>query len=116
ACWAHVRRKFFDVDAADRVPALGAIPVLRRYADSVSEIPEHRFRRDISSSEIRARNSSPARRIISDERKDRRAGGAPSARLRAALCHSGVRKSGWSNRCPQSAPTAWTRIFIRGRR
>jgi hypothetical protein len=33
------------------VPALGAIPVLRRYADSVSEIPEHRFRRDI----IRAR-------------------------------------------------------------
>jgi hypothetical protein len=49
---AHVRRKFFD--AADRAPALGAIPVLRGYADFVSEIPEHRFRRDISSSEILA--------------------------------------------------------------
>ena len=44
-------------DAAGRVRALSDIPVPRRYADLFSEIPEHRFRFDASSSEIRARNS-----------------------------------------------------------
>ncbi|MGC1892005.1 MAG: hypothetical protein WA709_39005 [Stellaceae bacterium] len=43
------------IDAAGRVRALNDIPVPRRYADLFSEIPEHRFRFDISSSEIRAR-------------------------------------------------------------
>jgi Cytidylyltransferase-like len=43
-------------DAAGRVRALSDIPVPRRYADLFSEIPEHRFRLDASSSEIRARN------------------------------------------------------------
>src|SRR5437763_7413864 len=43
------------VDAAGRVRALNDIPVPRRYADLFSEIPEHHFRFDISSSEIRAR-------------------------------------------------------------
>jgi len=38
-----------------RVRALNDIPVPRRYADLFIEIPEHRFRFDISSSEIRAR-------------------------------------------------------------
>ena len=42
-------------DAAGRVRALNDIPVPRRYADLFSEIPEHRFRFDASSSEIRAR-------------------------------------------------------------
>src|SRR5437899_1438730 len=42
-------------DAAGRVRALGDIPVPRRYADLFTEIPEHRFRLDTSSSEIRAR-------------------------------------------------------------
>ena len=42
-------------DAAARVRTLGDIPVPRRYADLFSEIPEHRFRLDMSSSEIRAR-------------------------------------------------------------
>ena len=42
-------------DAAGRVRALSDIPVPRRYADLFSEIPEHRFRLDASSSEIRAR-------------------------------------------------------------
>jgi hypothetical protein len=42
-------------DAAGRVRALSDIPVPRRYADLFSEIPEHRFRVDTSSSEIRAR-------------------------------------------------------------
>jgi hypothetical protein len=46
------------VDAAGRVRALGDIPVPRRYADLFTEIPEHRFRFDISSSEIRARGQS----------------------------------------------------------
>jgi hypothetical protein len=41
-------------DAAGRVRALGDVPVPRRYADLFSEIPEHRFRLDTSSSEIRA--------------------------------------------------------------
>ncbi len=43
------------IDAGSRVRALGDIPVPRRYADLFTEIPEHHFRRDISSSEIRAR-------------------------------------------------------------
>jgi hypothetical protein len=43
------------IDTAGRVRALNDIPVPRRYADLFSEIPEHRFRVDTSSSEIRAR-------------------------------------------------------------
>jgi hypothetical protein len=43
------------IDAAGRVRALKDIPVPRRYADLFTEIPEHRFRFDTSSSEIRAR-------------------------------------------------------------
>jgi nicotinamide mononucleotide (NMN) deamidase PncC len=43
------------IDAAGRVRALNDISVPRRYADLFIEIPEHRFRLDISSSEIRAR-------------------------------------------------------------
>ena len=43
------------IDAAGRVRALNDIPVPRRYADLFTEIPEHRFRLDTSSSEIRAR-------------------------------------------------------------
>ncbi len=42
------------IDAAARVRSLSDIPVPRRYADLFSEIPEHRFRSDTSSSEIRA--------------------------------------------------------------
>jgi len=44
------------IDAAARVRTLSDIPVPRRYADLFSEIPEHRFRFDTSSSEIRARD------------------------------------------------------------
>jgi hypothetical protein len=43
------------IDAAGRVRALNDIAVPRRYADLFTEIPEHRFRLDISSSELRAR-------------------------------------------------------------
>ncbi|MBV8335281.1 MAG: hypothetical protein JO358_07535 [Alphaproteobacteria bacterium] len=43
------------IDAAGRVRALNDIPVPRRYADLFAEIAEHRFRLDISSSELRAR-------------------------------------------------------------
>jgi hypothetical protein len=43
------------LDAAGRVRALSDIPVPRRYADLFTEIPEHRFRVDASSSAIRAR-------------------------------------------------------------
>jgi len=43
------------IDAAGRVRALNDIQVPRRYADLFTEIPEHRFRFDTSSSEIRAR-------------------------------------------------------------
>jgi hypothetical protein len=43
------------IDAAGRVRALNDIPVPRRFADLFTEIPEHRFRVDTSSSEIRAR-------------------------------------------------------------
>jgi hypothetical protein len=45
------------LDAAGRVRALNDIPVPRRYADLFTEIPEHRFRLDTSSSEIRARRA-----------------------------------------------------------
>ena len=45
------------VDAAGRIRALNDIPVPRRYADLFTEIPEHHFRLDISSSEIRARGA-----------------------------------------------------------
>ena len=48
------------IDAAARVRALNDITVPRRYADLFSEIPEHRFRFDTSSSEIRARELSLA--------------------------------------------------------
>jgi len=48
-------------DVAGRVRALSDIPVPRRYADLFTEIPEHRFRLDTSSSEIRAR-----RRVAGD--------------------------------------------------
>ena len=43
------------IDAAGRVRALNDISVPRRYADLFTEIPEHRFRFDTSSSEVRAR-------------------------------------------------------------
>jgi hypothetical protein len=43
------------IDAAGRVRTLNDIPVPRRYAHLFTEIPEHRFRLDASSSEIRAR-------------------------------------------------------------
>jgi len=43
------------IDAAGRVCALNDIPVPSRYAGLFIEIPEHRFRFDTSSSEIRAR-------------------------------------------------------------
>src|SRR5436190_254729 len=43
------------LDASGRVRALSDIPVPQRYADLFTEIPEHRFRFDTSSSEIRAR-------------------------------------------------------------
>jgi Cytidylyltransferase-like len=47
------------IDAAGRVCTLNDIPVPRRYADLFTEIPEHRFRFDTSSSEIRARGGIP---------------------------------------------------------
>jgi len=43
------------IDAVGRARALDDIPVPRRYADLFTEIPEHVFRVDTSSSEIRAR-------------------------------------------------------------
>ena len=47
------------IDAAGRVRALSDIPVPRRYADLFTEIPEHRFRFDTSSSALRARGAPP---------------------------------------------------------
>lgn len=44
------------IDAAARVRTLQDITVPRRHADLFHEIPEHRFRLDTSSSEIRARS------------------------------------------------------------
>jgi hypothetical protein len=43
------------IDAAGRVRALSDVPVPRRFIDLFAEIPEHLFRVDTSSSEIRAR-------------------------------------------------------------
>jgi hypothetical protein len=43
------------IDAVGRVRSLSDIAVPRRYVDLFTEIPEHRFRFDTSSSEIRAR-------------------------------------------------------------
>jgi hypothetical protein len=43
------------IDAAGRVLALSDILVPRRYANLFTEIPEHRFRVDTSSSDLRAR-------------------------------------------------------------
>jgi Cytidylyltransferase-like len=48
------------IDVAGRVRTLGDISVPRRYADLFTAIPEHRFRMDASSSEIRARGPAPA--------------------------------------------------------
>ena len=45
------------IDAAGRVRTLNDIAVPRRYADLFSAIPEHRFRVDTSSSQIRARRA-----------------------------------------------------------
>ena len=46
------------IDAAGRMRTLNDILVPRRYVDLFTEIPEHRFRFDTSSSEIRARAAS----------------------------------------------------------
>jgi nicotinic acid mononucleotide adenylyltransferase len=43
------------VDAAGRLRTLSDVSVPRRYADLFTVIPEHHFRHDLSSSEIRAR-------------------------------------------------------------
>jgi hypothetical protein len=43
------------IDGAGRVRTLSDVAVPRRYADLFTEIPEHRFRIDTSSSELRAR-------------------------------------------------------------
>ena len=45
------------IDAAGRLCALNDIQVPRRHANLFTEIPEHRFRFDASSSEIRARSA-----------------------------------------------------------
>jgi hypothetical protein len=52
------------IDAAGRVRALNDIPVPRRYVDLFTEIPEHLFRVDTSSSEIRARGRPDLGRAI----------------------------------------------------
>lgn len=44
------------IDAEGRLRTLGGVPVPRRFADLFTEIPEHRFRLDTSSTEIRNRN------------------------------------------------------------
>jgi hypothetical protein len=51
------------IDTAGRVRGLNNIPVPRRYADLFTEIPEHRFRVDASSSEIRARRADRGRAV-----------------------------------------------------
>jgi hypothetical protein len=48
------------IDAAGRVRTLNDTSLPRRYADLFTEIPEHRFRVDTSSSEIRARGRAVA--------------------------------------------------------
>jgi hypothetical protein len=47
------------IDAAGRVRTLADIGVPRRYVDLLTEIPEHRFRFDLSSTELRARGLLP---------------------------------------------------------
>jgi hypothetical protein len=47
------------IDPAGRVRTLNDIPVPPRFTDLFSEIPEHRFRLDTSSSELRAREHLP---------------------------------------------------------
>jgi hypothetical protein len=42
------------IDAAGRVRTLSDVAVPPRYADLFTEVPEHRFRIDTSSSELRA--------------------------------------------------------------
>jgi len=48
------------IDGAGRVCTLNDVSVPRRYADLFTAIPEHRFRMDASSSEIRARGRADA--------------------------------------------------------
>jgi nicotinic acid mononucleotide adenylyltransferase len=48
------------IDDAGRLRGLRDVSVPRRFADLFAEIPEHRFRLDISSSEIRARAQAAA--------------------------------------------------------
>jgi hypothetical protein len=50
-CLVAVRR-----DAGGRVHSLADAPVPERYAGLFTEIPESRFRLDVSSTEIRARS------------------------------------------------------------
>jgi hypothetical protein len=45
------------IDSSSRLRTLGDIQIPHRYADLFSEIPEHRFRLDTSSSEIRAQTT-----------------------------------------------------------
>jgi Cytidylyltransferase-like len=52
------------LDGAGRVRALNDIPVPQRYADLFTEIPEHRFRLDLSSSELRARRRADGGRAL----------------------------------------------------
>jgi nicotinic acid mononucleotide adenylyltransferase len=52
------------LDAAGRARALNDVPVPQRYADLFTEIPAHRFRLDISSSEIRARGRADGGRPV----------------------------------------------------
>src|SRR5262245_57174525 len=52
------------IDAVGRVRALNDIPVPRRFADLFTAIPEHRFRVDTSSSEIRARRGADGGRAV----------------------------------------------------
>jgi hypothetical protein len=52
------------IDATGRVRALNDIPVPRRYADLFTEIPEHHFRVDTSSSEIRVRRRAVGGRAV----------------------------------------------------
>jgi nicotinic acid mononucleotide adenylyltransferase len=52
------------MDAGGRVRALNDIPVPRRYTNLFTEIPEHRFRLDVSSSELRARRRADGGRAL----------------------------------------------------
>ncbi len=53
------------LDAGGRLRALADISVPRRYADLFTEIPEHRFRVDTSSSELRARGRAASASVAS---------------------------------------------------